>query len=141
MLERCLALFSDQITASGVEVVRDLATDLPNVTVYEGDLMGAMLNIIDNALHWLSSSPNRPRRLIVSAAISGKSVRLRFSNNGPRISTEFQKNLFKPGFTLKPEGSGLGLAIAREAMKASKGNVAYEAEEEMTTFVIEMRKS
>lgn len=141
MLRRCLALFSDRIREAEVEVVTEQAADLPKVTVYEGDLMGAMLNIIDNAIHWLASSPNRPRRLIISSVASGKTVRLRFSNNGPRISAEFQNNLFKPGFTLKPEGSGLGLAIAREAMKASKGNVIFDAGEEMTTFVIEMQKS
>ena len=141
VLDSCLALFNDRIAALGVEVTKDLAADLPSVTLYEGDLMGAMLNIIDNALHWLSSSPNRPRRLLISSAVSSKWVRLRFSNNGPHINTEFQKNLFKPGFTLKPEGSGLGLAIAREAMRASKGNVIYDEEEEMTTFVIEIPKN
>ena len=43
-----------------------------------------------------------------------------------------------PGFTLKPEGSGIGLAIAREAMRASKGDVAYDNGADGTTFVIEM---
>ena len=68
-------------------------------------------------------------------------MRLGISNNGPVIDERYRSRLFDPGFTLKSEGSGIGLAIAREAMRASKGDVALDPDEEETTFVIEMRRA
>lgn len=141
VVDRCLSLFADATTANGVSVSQVAQEDLPKVTVYEADLMAAVLNIVDNAVHWLGTSPHKPRELKVTATYSKKWVRIALSNNGPRIDEILAKNLFKPGFTLKPEGSGLGLAIAREAMQASKGKVVYDPEAEQTTFVIEIQRS
>lgn len=141
VVERCLGLFNDAIAAAGISIERKVQSDLPKVTVYEADLMAAMLNILDNALHWLGTSPTNPRELCIATTYSKKWVRIAVSNNGPVIDELLSKNLFKPGFTLKPEGSGLGLAIAREAMQASKGKVLYDPEAEQTTFLIEMLRS
>lgn len=141
VVERCLGLFSDAIAATGIHIERKVEEGLPKVTVYEADLMAAVLNIVDNAVHWLGTSPNKPRELRVSATYSKKWVRIALGNNGPLIDEVLAKNLFKPGFTLKPEGSGLGLAIAREAMQASKGKVLYDPVAVQTTFVVEMQRS
>lgn len=141
VVDRCLSLFTDATTANGISVSQVSQDGLPKVTVYEADLMAAVLNIVDNAVHWLGTSPHKPRELKVSATYSKKWVRIALSNNGPGIDELLAKNLFKPGFTLKPEGSGLGLAIAREAMQASKGKVVHDPEAEQTTFVIEIQRS
>jgi signal transduction histidine kinase len=141
VVERCIPFFGDAIAAAGVTVERRAPSDIPKVTVYEADLMAAVLNIIDNAVHWLAASSAKSRVLRIEATSSKKWVRIRISNNGPLIDPLFQKNLFNPGFTLKPEGSGLGLAIAREAMKASKGNVVFDEEADETTFVVSMQRT
>jgi len=141
VVERCLALFKDSLDQNGVTVVRKVQDGAPKVTVYEADLMAAFLNIIDNAIHWLGTSPTKPRELRVAMMHSKKWVRIVLSNNGPLIDPVLAKNLFKPGFTLKPEGSGLGLAIAREAMQASKGRVIYDPQPDETSFLIEMQKT
>lgn len=138
IIEQCVALFKDAIGDAGVIVELKAGADLPKFMGYEADLMAALLNIIDNAVYWLATSPNRPRRLSLECAHSKKYVRLSVSNNGPVIGEKFIHRLFSPGFTLKPEGSGIGLAIAREAMRASKGDVAFDVDAEQTTFVIEM---
>lgn len=137
----CVNLLGDSIRTGGVEVVVQAPADLPRVTAYEADLMAALLNIIDNAVHWLGTSTLLPRQLSISAKASKKWVRLHLSNNGPAIQDLFRRNLFTPGFSLKPDGSGLGLAIAREAMRASKGNVLFDEEAQNTTFVIEIQRA
>lgn len=103
--------------------------------------MAALLNVIDNAVHWLGTSATRPRKLNITCTFSKKYVRVSLANNGPSIDDRFVSRLFTPGFTLKPEGSGIGLAIAREAMRASKGDLAYDDEADNTTFVIEMLRT
>ena len=109
--------------------------------VFEADLMAAMLNIVDNAIHWLGTSDKKPRELVISTTYSKKWVRIRIVNNGPTIDDSFVRSLFRPGFSLKPEGSGLGLAIAREAMQASKGKVIFDDAADMTSFIIELQRS
>lgn len=141
VLRRCVALFGDAINDTAIEVIYDLPEQTAPVLGYESDLMAAVLNIIDNAVHWLSTSPTRPRRLVFSVSQSKKYVRVSISNNGPLIDERFHARMFSPGFSLKTEGSGIGLAIAREAMRASKGDVAFDAEADQTTFVIEMQRA
>lgn len=141
VVDRCMLLFRDTIAAAGVKVEKKVPDGLPKVVVYEADLMAAVLNIVDNAVHWLATSPTKPRTLSLVAHSSKKFVRIAVSNNGPVIDAMFQKNLFSPGFTLKPDGSGLGLAIAREAMRASKGSVVYDEAADETTFVVAMQRT
>ena len=141
VVERCMSLFSDSLGQAGITVIRNVQDGSAKVTIYEADLMAALLNIIDNAIHWLGTSASKQRELRVSMTHSKKWVRIALSNNGPAIDPILTKNLFKPGFSLKHEGSGLGLAIAREAMQASKGKVIYDPQPDETAFLIEMQKT
>ncbi|WP_081997941.1 sensor histidine kinase [Pseudomonas sp. 11/12A] len=141
VLDRCVSLFSDSIAdASIILEMPDEQLDA-HVNGFESDLMAALINIIDNAIHWLSVSPEHPRTLGFFVSASKKYVRVAVSNNGPLIADRFYGNLFHPGFSLKAEGSGIGLAIAREAMRASKGDVAFDPLADQTTFVIEMQRA
>ncbi|NUP87959.1 MAG: HAMP domain-containing histidine kinase, partial [Burkholderiaceae bacterium] len=132
---------SDAIADTAIDVTYDLPNEVTLVVGYESDLMAAVLNVIDNAVHWLGTSPTKPRRLVFSVSQSKKYVRISISNNGPLIDERFHARMFSPGFSLKTEGSGIGLAIAREAMRASKGDVAFDAEADETTFAIEMQRA
>lgn len=140
IIDRCISLYSDSLAQSSVELEIQNDEQPALVVGYESDLMAAVINIIDNAVHWLGTSPVRPRRIRFTISQSKKYVRLAISNNGPAVAERFHASLFNPGFSLKTEGSGIGLAIAREAMRASKGDVAFDSEMEETTFVIEMRR-
>lgn len=138
---RCIALFQDAIAAEAVKV--DIVADGSPLSAngYEADLMAALLNVIDNAIHWLGVAPTKPRTLTITVSKSKKYVRLSIANNGPGIDERFWTRLFSPGFSLKTEGSGIGLAIAREAMRASKGDLAFDPGARETTFVIEMLRA
>jgi signal transduction histidine kinase len=141
VLDRCIGLFNDSISDASIQLELPSYDVEPQVVGYESDLMAALINIIDNAIHWLSVSPDHPRNLGVLVSMSKKYVRVAVSNNGPLIADRFHGNLFHPGFSLKTEGSGIGLAIAREAMRASKGDVAFDPLADQTTFVIEMQRA
>jgi signal transduction histidine kinase len=141
VLTRCVALLKDPIIDAGIVVEHDLQEQKVLAVGYEADLMAAVLNVVDNAVHWLGVSTIKPRKLILSVGQSKKYVRISISNNGPLIDKRFHTSMFHPGFSLKTEGSGIGLAIAREAMRASKGDVAFDGEADQTTFVIEMQKA
>ncbi|WP_221034509.1 sensor histidine kinase [Pseudomonas savastanoi] len=141
VIERCLGLFSDIVAETSINVVTPRADEDISVVGYESDLMAALINIIDNAVHWLSVSPEGSKVLELSISTSKKYVKIAISNSGIKIPESFYDRLFSPSFTLKTEGSGIGLAIAREAMRTSKGDVAFDPDSDQTTFVIEMQRA
>lgn len=139
-IEKCLALFGDAIQDNSISVTYE-SNAQPMALAYESDLMAALLNIIDNAIHWLGAAPQDQREIIFTLSESDQYVKISISNTGPLIDERYHDKLFTPSFTLKTEGSGIGLAIAREAMRSSKGDVAFDDANEFTTFVIEMRRA
>ncbi len=106
---------------------------------YDEDLQAALMNLIDNAVYWLSQRTTGQRKLSLECSKKGKWVTVRVSNNGPTIDEAYVSKLFDAGFTLKTEGTGLGLAIAREALRRSKGDLLYDEAIDDTTFVIRLR--
>lgn len=139
VIRKCVELNSDALREGGINLIEPQLGITRKVTIYEADLMAAVLNILDNAIHWLGTSDRADKEIVVSATESKRWVKVSISNNGPLVDAIVEPNLFRPGFTLKTEGSGIGLAIAREAMKASKGKVEYDSAADLTTFSIYMR--
>ena len=139
VVRKCVELNSDALKEGAISLVEPQLGATQKVTVYEADLMAAVLNILDNAIHWLGTSDRADKKIFISASESKRWIKISISNNGPAVDPIVEPNLFRPGFTLKSEGSGIGLAIAREAMKASKGKVEYDAAGELTSFSIYMK--
>lgn len=103
---------------------------------YEGDLQGALINLVLNATHWLSTIELEERYVSITVYSQHKQINIYVTNNGPLISERHYDHLFEPGFTLKSKGHGLGLAIAREALINSGGTLIFDEVEELTTFKI-----
>jgi len=139
VVRKCVELNADSLKDGTIKIVQPQLGATSKVTVYEADLMAAVLNVLDNAIHWLGTSERADKEIIITASESKRWVRVTISNNGPLVDSIVEPNLFRPGFTLKTEGSGIGLAIAREAMKASKGKVEYDSSAEFTSFSIYMK--
>lgn len=103
---------------------------------YEGDLQGALINLVLNATHWLSTVELEERYISIIASTQYNQINLDVINNGPLINERYYEHLFEPGFTLKSKGHGLGLAIAKEALINSGGTLTFDETEELTTFKI-----
>lgn len=104
---------------------------------YREDLHAVFLNLVENASYWLSTLEDIDRCVSFSVEKQNKKLLISVSNNGPLIDEAYDQRLFDAGFSLKSEGTGLGLAIAREACRASKGELRYDPTKDDTTFVIE----
>jgi signal transduction histidine kinase len=136
VIGRCLDLFQDSIKQNDIHLLVDCGKDL-EVYGYEDDLQAASMNVIDNAIHWLSTS-TAERELTITCTQKGKTTRIAMSNTGPLIDDAYVPRLFDAGFTLKSSGTGLGLAIAREALRRSKGDIAFDENAAETTFVLRL---
>ncbi len=59
-----------------------------------------------------------------------------FSNDGPAIDPELQKDLFKPFVKGENGNTGLGLAIVQRICEMHEGEIALTSEENITSFTI-----
>lgn len=72
------------------------------------------VNLLDNAIYWLSIGlQDQPRRIVLDA----DGNRLLVSDNGPGITIREREHIFDFGYTRKPGGTGMGLHIARETLR------------------------
>lgn len=134
VLKRTLDLFKDPIQEGVILVSLSCEKTLQGFG-YEDDLQAALMNVVDNAIHWLMTS-REARSLDIQAFRNGPNINVRVRNNGPIIDEAYVGRLFDAGFTLKSGGTGLGLAIAREALRRSKGDLVFDEGMAETSFVL-----
>ena len=128
-------LLSDDLKALAIQVEESIPSYL-TAHGYAEDLQAALLNLLDNAMHWVSSGNELPRGIRITGNRVGSNIKISVSNNGPVIDAEHVPRLFSAGFSMKSEGTGLGLSIALEACRASKGDLVYDQNAVDTTFNI-----
>ncbi|MCQ4312633.1 ATP-binding protein [Pseudomonas stutzeri] len=80
-------------------------------------LVGALLNLIENALQAVSNHP----RLKVHLYTRGSVLRISISDNGAGIDAATLARLGEPFFTTKATGTGLGLAVVKSVARAHSG--------------------
>ena len=99
-----------------------------------GLVLGALNNLLDNALYWLrvrwpepppeNSRPERSLYVDVSHDFeAGPAVVV--ADNGTGFQGDDPEDLIRPFFTRKPEGMGLGLYYANLAMELNGGQLAF----------------
>jgi signal transduction histidine kinase len=127
-----LTMLAAKARGKAATVKLDVATDLPPVNAFGGELNQVWANLIDNALDAVEEGG----RVTVAAARDGESIVVRVIDDGPGISPDVQKRIFEPFFTTKPVGSGtgLGLDVAQRLVNRHEGFIAVTTEPGKTEF-------
>src|SRR6185436_9777889 len=101
------------VRTSSIEVVLDLAKDIPLILADADQLHQVLLNLIVNAQQALQDQP-APRRIRVTSRFDPLTDRVRLSvaDNGPGIPAPLRARVFEPYFTTKPTGFGTGVGLA-----------------------------
>lgn len=136
VLSDSLSIMQHTLESHSIAVEYDFPSSL-KCYGYREDLHAVFLNIIENASYWLSTGHDRKKLISISVNTSKAKVYIAIANNGPDIDEAYQYRLFDAGFSLKSDGTGLGLAIAREACRASKGDLRLDESAIYTSFIIE----
>ena len=126
-----------------VEVITQIAPDLPPVYVDPRQMEQVLGNLVTNAYQAMKEGG----KLTISAQTSevseklpkSKWVALSISDTGCGISPENMAKLFEPLFTTKARGIGLGLATSRILVEANGGSMEVESEEgKGSTFTVRL---
>jgi PAS domain S-box-containing protein len=117
------------IRTSSIEVVVDLAKDIPLVLADADQLHQVLLNLIINAQQSLQDRPV-PRRMRVTSRFDATAhmLSITVADNGPGIPPPLRARVFEPYFTTKPTGmgTGVGLAVSLGIVEAHGGTLTVK---------------
>ena len=121
-LREVARLLQADFAKQGLELVLDLAPELPVWEIDDKQFRQALINLLVNARQvmrsggrWSSVLPGRRRRC-------GDRV----EDDGPGIPPEALDHIFEPFFSKRAGGTGLGLAIARQIVERHRGRIEVE---------------
>ena len=125
-IRECLELHQGEIRAKGVRCyLPDSTTD---VAMDPGELDAIILNLLTNAVYWMSDVPktNRELTFLVGPIHDRDRVQVEIRDTGPGIDKEDLEKIFWPGVTKKPGGIGMGLTVASELVAAYEGRMSTQ---------------
>src|SRR5262249_28068218 len=108
-------LFDNRMERHNIAIECTPAFLKATIECYPSTLYPAIINIVDNALYWLTKT--KGERKIQFDVMPGTLV---ISNTGPPIESRDYQRIFDRGFTRKPGGRGLGVFISAKALQAEE---------------------
>jgi len=124
LVEDGLYFLEARFAKSDIQVVRELAPDIPVIVADPAQLMQILVNLVVNAAQAMPEGGT----LTVSTQARGSAVLLSVKDTGPGISEEILDKIFLPFFTTKDvnEGTGLGLAVVHGIVESHGGSIELE---------------
>ena len=137
VLKQTTAFLDNEIRFRNIELVWNLAPDLPCIQSDASQIQQVILNLFNNAI----DAVDRNGQITVSTSFDAESgmVGISIRDNGPGMDKEVQRRIFDPFFTTKKvgEGTGLGLSISYSIISKLGGCIRFESEVgQGTEFVI-----
>ncbi len=126
VLRDALSLVEGHLVLRQVELVLDLAADLPRVYGQRIKLEQVFLNLVVNAAEAMEGKG----RLEIASRAEGDEVVMSFRDWGAGMPPEVLARVFEPFFSTKErdKGVGLGLAIVHGIVKQHGGRLEVESE-------------
>jgi histidine kinase len=145
-LRKALEIFSQQLKLRQIEVVRDLAEDLPPIMADLNRLEQVFINLLTNARdaieeRWQHAEPKAgEKKIFLKTTSRNGTVIVQVRDNGKGVPATARDRIFDPFFTTKEagKGTGLGLSISYGIVRDYGGSIRVESQEgEGATFTIE----
>jgi signal transduction histidine kinase len=123
LFEDVKLIYAGKIRNRELTVIMAGGDDIPVFGVI-GQLQQVVANLVSNAI---DAAPVGGR-IWLSAATSTESIEIIVRDEGPGISKEMQKQIFKPFYSTKGDlGNGLGLYISQEIVERHAGRLIMES--------------
>ena len=88
------------------------------VQMYPSTLYPVIVNLVDNAIYWLTNYSG-DRVILLDKEVGSITV----TDSGRGISLGDEEAIFEQGFSRKPAGSGYGLYVAREVLRRDGADI------------------
>lgn len=133
------------LTKEAVDIVRpkmgltislklELKEQLPQIPIQSSEFISAIVNILFNATEALTTKGE----ITVQTGMHEGHVWISISDNGPGMSQELKKKIFRPFFTTKgKKGTGLGLSMVAAFVAQHDGTITVDTKlGRGTTFIL-----
>jgi signal transduction histidine kinase len=128
IVEGVLRLRRSQMEKENIEVLLNLADDLPAIQGDVSQLQQVFLNIILNAEYFMYRG-HRRGKLTVDTTLADGGIKVTIADDGPGIPPDRLNRVFDPFYTTKDvgEGTGLGLSICHGIVREHGGEIYAES--------------
>jgi PAS domain S-box-containing protein len=142
-VEGALRLVGSQIRNHDIEIIRQLADNLPSVRGSIQRLEEVIINLLVNAMHAVNAAAKDNKRIYIKSGYSeNNEIVLAIADNGIGITDTIKEKIFDPFFSTKPvgEGMGIGLSIVHSIISSYGGEVSFTNNEEGgATFYVRLQ--
>ncbi len=121
--ETCLRL-EPSLRENKIELLLQLAPDLPQISFDPAHLRQVILNIAKNGIEAMEAGGT----LGIATGRQRDRVFMQIWDTGTGIPPEYREKIFQPFFSSKPKGSGLGLAISQKIIEAHQGEITIDCD-------------
>ena len=140
IIEKTLNLISHELEMKNLQLIKNIAPNLPKVKCDFKQIQQVLLNLMYNASE---AMPSGGTLTITANSANGAKALLEvaISDTGYGISEKDMENIFEPFFTTKEEGKGvgLGLSVVYGIIARHNGTLAVESEPgKGSTFTIRL---
>ncbi|HXA00682.1 MAG TPA: 7TM diverse intracellular signaling domain-containing protein [Cytophagaceae bacterium] len=137
-----LAILKSDIYGRNINIIKEFG-NISKIECYPGKLNQVFMNILNNAIHAVSSGINGQGIIIITTIEEQSQVIIKIKDNGVGIPEAVKNKIFEPFFTTKDvgQGVGLGLSIAFNIIEMHQGQIKVESQPGMgTEFTIILPK-
>jgi two-component system NtrC family sensor kinase len=147
VIPEILKLVENTARTSGVEITTQIEENVPNFMGDPGRFQQVMLNLVNNAIHAVTSQHGaNGGKIEISAARTrndeGRAmIDIQVKDNGCGIAPEHMDKIFSPFFTTKAvgRGTGLGLSVCFGIIESFGGTMSVDSRPgEGTLFSIQL---
>ncbi|MBI4669844.1 MAG: response regulator [Elusimicrobia bacterium] len=138
-IESALSLLGEQLRLHEIEVVKDLAPDLPKIMGEPYQIEQVIINLVANARDALDSKGEQSKAagskyqksLTIKTESLNENISITVADNGAGMPPQIKEKIFNPFFTTKEVGkaTGLGLSISYGIIQNHQGTIEVESEE------------
>ncbi len=125
----CCDLLALKAREAGLDLVRDVPADLPEIVADKRACKQILLNLLSNAIKFT----DRGGRVKIAAAVEGAAIAIAVEDNGIGIGEEDLPRIGKPfyqargSYDRRHDGTGLGLSIVKGLVALHGGEVAIRS--------------
>ncbi len=125
VIEQSLYFLESRCTRNGVDLIRRLSPEIPQITADPSQLQQVLVNLVVNAIQAMPSGGV----LTISTRVSDSHVLLVVEDSGTGMSEQEIKQIFIPFYTTKDinEGTGLGLPVVHGIITSHRGTIHVES--------------
>ncbi|WP_197087030.1 ATP-binding protein [Bradyrhizobium sp. LTSPM299] len=118
-----IQLVEHQLKDCNIDLFVELASPSPRSVVGAIELEQVIHNVLRNSIDALTDDLYGNRKIHVRTFSQNDKSIIEIADNGPGLSEDVLRNLFRAFFTTKENGMGLGLSLCAKLLERSKGSI------------------